>query len=280
MRPAFVVIAALIFLPSCGGSGGGLGGIRSAVRGSGSSSGGGSGGRSSGGGSFSGPGVGGEDLVGALGLTLSAPFWVPYVALQDDYTCRGYFLRYPYAKGWSGSLISRSESVPAPDEARRHSFRLLGDYCWDPEGIQSVRGHLLFTTAVRVGADFEMTDRTEDLGAGATDRLHLGRSHVLYRFAQDLSVQMRAGLGVIWMRDHIGTEEGVSFVYEGDFFPAKPMVLSASVEVASLGEATVFRLRATAGAIITRWEFFAGYDGLWVEAAYVGGPTLGVRCWF
>jgi hypothetical protein len=217
-----------------------------------------------------------------MGLLLSTPFWLPHVALNDDLTgIRGYFLPYPYASGKAGSVTTLGSHLPPPlSEARRHSFRVLAENYWDPGGIESVRGHLLFTTTSRFGFDVSHTRMEEDLGAGVTDELSIGNAHVLFRFAQGPSAQMRVGLGGMWMSDEIGTEGGFAFVYEGDFFPRKPIVLSGGIELGKLGEASVVHFRATVGAILGRWEAYVGYDALGVDSVSIGGPGLGVRCWF
>ena len=281
-HPAATVLLLLVLLPCCGGSSGGLGGIRAAVRGGGSGSGG-SGGGGSSGGSSGGAGFGSfEDMGTFLGLFLSSPFWLPHVALDDSLTgIRGYFLPYPYASGEAGSVKTLGSHLPAPlSEARRYSSRLLVENYWDAGDIRSLRGRFVFTTTSRFGFDAALTRMEEDLGGGVTDRLSIGRAHVLFRFAQGPSAQMRVGLGGTWMSDDVGTEGGFEFVYEGDFFPRKPIVLSGSIGLGALGEASVFHLRATVGAMLGRWEAFAGYDLLEVDSVTVSGPGLGVRCWF
>ena len=135
-------------------------------------------------------------------------------------------------------------------------------------------------TTTRFGFDVAHMRMEEDLAAGVTDRLSFGNANVLFRFAQGPSVQMRVGLGGIWMRDELGTDEGFMFVYEGDFFPKKPIVLSGGIGLGTLGEASVFHFRATVGTILGRWETFIGYDSLGVDSVSIGGPGLGVRCWF
>ena len=277
-HPAVAALALLALLPCCGGSSGGLGGIRGAVRGSGS--GGTGGGR---GGGASGAGFGGADDMGTfIGLLLTSPFWLPHVALDDDLTAiRGYFLPYPYASGEAGSVTTLGSHLPPPlSRARCHSSRLLVENYWDPEGIEALRGHFLFTTTSRFGFDVALMRMEEDLGAGVTDRLSFGNAHILFRFAQGPSVQMRVGLGGIWMWDELGTDDGFVFIYEGDFFPKKPIVLSGGIELGTLGEASVVHFRASVGTMLGRWETFIGYDSLSVDSVSVGGPGLGVRCWF
>lgn len=273
-HPAVAALLLLALVPCCGGSSGGLGGIRAAVRGGGSS------GTGAGGGG--GSGFGDADMGKLIGLFLSSPFWLPHVALNDNLTgIRGYFLPYPYVSGKPGNVTTFGSHLPPPlSEARCHSFRLLVENYWDSGNIESLRGHLLFTTSTRFGFDVALMRMEEDLGGGVTDRLSFGNAHVLFRFAQGPSVQMRVGLGGIWMRDELGTDGGFMFVYEGDFFPRKPIVLSGGIGLGTLGEASVFHFRATVGAMLGRWETFIGYDSLSVDSVSIGGPGLGVRCWF
>jgi hypothetical protein len=173
-----------------------------------------------------------------------------------------------------------SHLPPPLSEARCHSSRLLIENYWDPGGIESLRGRFLFTTTSRLGFDVALMRMEEDLGGGVTDRLSIGDAHLLFRFAQGPSAQMRVGLGGTWMSDEIGADGGWEFVYEGDFFPKKPIVLSGGIGFGTLGEASVVHFRATVGAILGRWEAYIGYDSLEVDSVSVGGPGLGLRCWF
>jgi hypothetical protein len=91
---------------------------------------------------------------------------------------------------------------------------------------------------------------------------------------------MYAGLGCRLLTDDRDTRAGVNFVYGGDWFPARPLVVSASCDLGNLDAAFVVRARATVGAAWRRWEVFGGYDFLRIGSVNLQGPMLGLRVWF
>lgn len=230
-------------------------------------------------------GVFGEFLGGLLwdvflGV-VSLPFWLPHEVLGDEPYNRGYFLPYPYADGKPGSmLIPTAPHVPVPPAARDRSLRVLVEDSYDMEGVNSLRCNLLLSTSQRFICEASWTCMTEQLDGGGLDRLSMLDAGLGFRFAQHEKVQMRAGLGAVLMVDEGNADRGWFFSYDGDFFPARPWVVSAGIDLGGLGNAFMFHWRLSAGALMSRYEVFAGYDSLSIGTVTIRGPMLGLRGWF
>jgi hypothetical protein len=108
----------------------------------------------------------------------------------------------------------------------------------------------------------------------------IGDVNLTLRFAQNEVASMYAGLGFRTLADRDRSDFGINFTYGGDWFPARPLVVSGAVDAGTLGGAGVFRGRATAGAVFNGWEVFAGYDYLRIGDVRLHGPLVGVRLWF
>lgn len=57
-------------------------------------------------------------------------------------------------------------------------------------------------------------------------------------------------------------------------------MVSADLDLGTLGAASVFRGRLTGGVVWNRCELFTGYDYLRIGAVDLQGPVLGLRAWF
>jgi hypothetical protein len=231
-----------------------------------------------------------ESFFGELALYgLLAPFILPAALLGDDYGPRGYFLRHPYQHGLPGylRLDGRSYEGPSPDAAPLDLDRLDG---WmgrvtvqesnDFRGLNRVTGQLLLDTTLRLGVQTGWTWLHERPGGGRSDDLGLGDISLTFRFAQNEYVQMRAGLGARVLVDTGDARWGFNFTYGADVFPVRPLVLSAVLDLGTVGDAGVFHGRATVGAIFRGWEVFAGYDYLRIGSVDLQGPAVGLRLWF
>lgn len=206
---------------------------------------------------------------------VTSPFWLPHTIVGDDFARPGYFVSYPYAGNAAGHM--RFDGQPG---AGNLSPRILIEDSNDFEGVNRVRGHLLLATSSRFGLEADFTHLTEELAGGGMDTLSIGGAGILLRFAQSERVQMRAGLGAQALFDGAQTDGGGYFFYGGDFFPQRPVVLSAGIQVGNLGEALTWRWRVSVGAVMHRYELFAGYDSLSIGSLTFRGPLVGGRCWF
>jgi hypothetical protein len=77
-------------------------------------------------------------------------------------------------------------------------------------------------------------------------------------------------------RVHVGPNLTTSI----DVFPVRPLVLSARMDLGRMGRYTLLRGGATAGVMLHRGEFYAGYQVERVDVHPLHGPTFGMRLWF
>ena len=96
----------------------------------------------------------------------------------------------------------------------------------------------------RFGIDVKWDSYTEDLGGGLTDELHLTDINVLFRVAESPDYLVRAGIGANILGDAFGTDGGFNATIKADFFPVQPLVLSAEVDLGTIGDAEMFPLRS------------------------------------
>jgi hypothetical protein len=211
-------------------------------------------------------------MVELSGYAVTSPWWGPHVALQDDLRLQGYFPRFPY-DGRGGYITTD------PGEPRRWAARLQAEYADQFGDTSRVGGQLLLSSASRWGLDTAM-DRFEERLSGGRDRLWLGDCNVVYRFAQSERAEFRTGIGFNWLDDPAQTDFGFNFTYGADFFPGKPWVLSSTLDWGSLGDAELFRFRATVGALVRRTEVYTGYEYLDVDSVEMNALVAGIRLWF
>jgi hypothetical protein len=57
-------------------------------------------------------------------------------------------------------------------------------------------------------------------------------------------------------------------------------VVSACLEAGGLGNASASGWRVTAGVIVSRAEFYAGFDSVTIGSVTIRGPVVGARIWF
>jgi hypothetical protein len=205
-------------------------------------------------------------------------YGLPHGLCGDDFADRGYFPRYPYADGRPGHLLIRFNDDQ--EQARGWFGRLAVEYGSDFRDLDRFNGHLLLDSCARVGVQASWSYLTESLGAVRSDDMLLADVNLVYRFAQSETVALRSGLGVRCADDRYDTRAGVNFTYGGDFFPARPWVVSGVLDLGSLGSAFVVHGRVTAGALLGGCEAFVGYDYLSIGGVEFQGPVAGLRLWF
>jgi hypothetical protein len=219
---------------------------------------------------------------------LILPFVLPPALLGDDYHHDGYFLSHPYQHGLPGFMRIEGfldEGLPPGSSPldrkglRAWIGRLTLQESNDFRGLNRVNGQLLLDSWSRFGLQTGWTYLSEGLTGGRHDDMVLGDLDLLFRFAQNEYVQMRTRLGARVLADS-HSRWGFNITYGGDFFPAKPLVLSGVLDLGTLGSAGLVHARGTAGVIFRGWEFFTGYDFMRIGSVNLQGPTLGLRFWF
>jgi hypothetical protein len=221
-------------------------------------------------------------LTGLIGLGITSPFWGPPVLVGDGYTQSGHFSHYPFENGPAYMLIGPPEAVGLPGARVPYAWSVRGnaEYGADFEDMDWVGGRLLLDTTWRLGIESDFRNVREDITSTWQDSLWIGDVNLLYRFAQSEWVQMRTGLGVNFLSDTEGTDVGFNFTYGGDWFPVKPLVLSAELDVGALGSANLYHLRTTVGANWGICEAYVGYDYYDVGPTQVAGLVSGIRFWY
>lgn len=196
----------------------------------------------------------GSQLVGEVFLNVVAtPFLVPRFALDDDGSS-GYFVAAPY----QNNLFSITYDPTIPG-ARDFVADIQLDVGTNFDQLFQTHGRLVLDGPWRIGVDSEVYHRYEN-GHSGSDTLWNGDVNVVYRFAQDEHWQLRAGLGMNWMYDRGQVDTGFNSTYSVDWFPTDPIHYSGSIDLGTLGDATVFHLRNTIGITRGGWGVFTGHD--------------------
>ncbi len=206
--------------------------------------------------------------VGAAGLTVTAPIWVPIKLSGDDYSHPADLHQFPY------------DDTTYPPETFPFALRFDADYVDAFDNLARINGHLLISTASRFEFDARFQHLEERLAGGGRDELWTGDCNVTYRFAQSDFAQFRAGLGVNWLTDPGQTNLGFNFTYGADLFPVKPWVFSAVLDAGMLGHAGLFRFRTTAGVVYRSVELYTGYEYADIGTVSWNGLIGGVRLWY
>jgi hypothetical protein len=219
-----------------------------------------------------------SDDDGLLGPLLYAglliPFVVPRAVLGDDGDDVYSFPSWPYERSDGYALLQKG------DDGKWWALRASAEEGNDFRSLNRVGLNLFVETATRFGLSSNWSFYDERLPCGCHDQTLLGDTNLLYTFAECESAQYYAGLGCRVLTDDRDTRAGVNFVYGGDLFLVKPVVLSASCDLGNLDAAFVFHARATVGATWRRLEAFGGYDFLRIGSVNLQGPMLGLRVWF
>jgi len=242
------------------------------------------------------------EFFGSLAFyTVTSPWWAPPAALEDSYDVELFFPRFPYddAPGCMAVCILPAVvpedpmnsdpynpqmgpvdfSLPPPG-MKRWSARLRGEFATDNNHLERIGGHLLLSTSSRWGLDTEMSFLEERLSGRARDQLWLGDCNLVFRFAQDEHMQWRTGIGFNWLDDPVATDFGFNFTYGFDWFPARPWVVSSTIDWGTLGRAEQFRFRTTAGVLLWGLESYVGYEYYDLDRTQMNMLIGGVRVWF
>ncbi|MEX2185401.1 MAG: hypothetical protein WD875_01350 [Pirellulales bacterium] len=134
----------------------------------------------------------------------------------------------------------------------------------------------------RTGLGFDASSHVyrEDLATGGRDQLGVGDVNLLWRMVETERTVWRLGVGMNWLADSIDDTGGVNLTLRTDFFPVKPLILSGEIDYGTLGHASTFHGRASAGFNIDQTEFFVGYDYRSIGSVELEGPMLDVQFWY
>jgi hypothetical protein len=213
--------------------------------------------------------------VAVAGITASSPFWGPPAMIGDSYQVDGYFPRYPYK--YRGGYMWIGD--PEPDvyvlgvRARSDFGTNFGRFDW-------IGGNLLVETTSRWGAETDFRVLQESGPPAISDSLTLGDANAFFRFAQSNQFQGRAGVGFNYLVDRADTNFGFNFTYAVDWYPVKPVIVSAEMDLGWLGHESLFHFRVTEGVNWKYGEGYVGYDYYDVGNFQIGGLVAGVRLWF
>jgi hypothetical protein len=214
-------------------------------------------------------------VSGVAAGIVTSPISVPIVVLDDRYDRVPDFPIAPYQGAADGYL-----RMTAPtDVSREWAGRLSIDGGSDFDDLFTLNGRLQLESQNRWGLDASWSHLSERVGSGRDD-LTLGDANVVFRFAQGSAAQFYTGLGLNWLTDRGDVDAGFNFTYCADWFPAEPFVVSSSLDLGTLGGATLFRSRTTIGAMIDRFELYGGFDYLNVEGVDVPTGIAGLRVWY
>ena len=216
----------------------------------------------------------GEVFGPPIFYAVSTPWWGPHVVLGDEWGFQAEFPDAPYHGGHDGYLL-----IESPGVGRTVSARLSAEYGSDFNGLTRVGTRLLVDTSSRLGFETEWSQWTEEV-RGGHDSLSTGDFNAIVRFAQNEKVQLRSGIGFNWLADSHDSDFGVNLTYGADFFPARPWVVSTTLDWGTLGDAVLFRARGSVGVIWKCAEVFAGYDFQRFGSADLHGPMIGLRLWY
>jgi len=214
-------------------------------------------------------------FVGA-GVVATAPLWGPAVWVGDGYveTCR--FAAYPNEGGMCGYV-----HVPvARSDTKFWSVRTRVEGADNFDGLQRIGTQVLVESAIRLGLDSSFNYYRESLESGVHDDLWTGDANVVFRFAQSEHLTTRAGLGMTWLSDDVGSDFGPNFTYAVDWFPVAPWIISSEFDLGLINDSLLLHLRATAGVNVRHCEFFGGYDWTKIGSADLCGFVGGVRVWY
>lgn len=207
-------------------------------------------------------------LVGyAFLAAASTPFVVPRAALQDDGD-PAWYPDYPYDARHNGMVYD--EDLPG---VHNSLIVIQAEYGADFDDLNHAHGRVFGDVSQRIGFDTEFYFRHENVAAGnGNDEIWNGDVNLTYRFAQNEHWQFRAGLGVNWFADRIGSEAGLNTTYSAEWFPQDPWVLSGVIDWGRLGATSLFHYRGTFGWTHNGWGVFTGYD-------YLGLADEKIQAW-
>lgn len=234
----------------------------------------------------------GNDFLLAF-YVIASPWWLPHLAVGDRYGRPFAFDSHPYASGYDGFVHVGGRSTPMAAAGqggrsllgRGAAMQLAVEGGWLDPTLQRIGLSARISGAHRFEIETSWAGYQELLGpldrqsGRVIDALWLGDVNVTWLHAVGESVQFRSGLGLRTMVDAGETSWGVNATYGMDLFPFRPLVVSASADLGTVGSALYRGARVTLGFMIGAVELYGGWDGAWVDEIALGGGVFGVRGW-
>lgn len=198
-------------------------------------------------------GIVGSVIWGVIIMPLAAPKW-----LLNDEGHYANFSDYPFADDAGNMVITRYRKR----SRKLMRTRLLTEYGDNFGRQQKISTRVLLDTRSRVGVDASFDYLREQTGGGEHDQMWLGDVNAVLRFAQSEQAEFRAGVGVAWQADSLGSARGVNFTYGGNVYLSKPHMLDFDLDLGSIGEAGLTRFRTGYSLYLHRLHARLGYEYL------------------
>jgi hypothetical protein len=209
--------------------------------------------------------------------TIGAPWTVP-ARHFDDSSLVGY-AAYPFA---DGPGLLRPPRADAAATARKVAIALDAESGYMLQGVVPSGLALRVLLPHRLELDGRLSGLS-DVKERPVEVASAGTAHLTYRFAQGARYDFRTGIGLrMFQLDSL--QLGFDLLYGLDTYLGPRVVWRVELHMGSAGQAFVGQVRSTLGAMIHRFEIYAGYD----HTAYIsgeskaalGGPIAGLRAWF
>ena len=237
---------------------------------------------------YGGSGVSVSSSLGMLVLDwLAWPWMLPHLLAEGQGRTAGFFTHAPYGKGSPGYMtvltaeeigVSLEQGDPLPGKSFHDNVALaLGlGYAYDLDGVHEPRFSVAVDTSFRLGFRTSWTVLLEPMAGSAVDSLTLGEMQVTVRHVQHEHVQMCTGAGLRLMLDGPDATPGFTFLYGMEAFPVKPLVISATVDLGSLGKAFVVHGSGSLGLTFAGVEIRVGYEAWQIGRVVMHGPLAGI----
>ena len=213
-----------------------------------------------------------DEATGLWLLVIGSPFWVPHLALGDDFAVTHGYGVYPYQGGGRGlARLTGDDRLPAAGYVG-----FTGG--WRPDDLRTAKVDAQLFTAARVGLATTWYHFVEPQPQGPADTLTVGDVEVTFRFAESERVSFWTGLGGRVLPDaHL--DLGFDFAYGVDLFPVDPITVSLRADVGSLGHARVLGASGRIGVLLGPVDVGVGGDVLAIGSSTLTAITAGIRLW-
>lgn len=216
----------------------------------------------------------GDDLAGDLigqiaAAVVIAPFILPKLALNDDYSRAFAFAKYPYA--------DYSDGIEKPS-GKSWILRAGASRIWEVHGTQAWRGDLSLTTSSRFGVDAAYTRFNENVG-DASESLAFLEILPTFTFARSENSDWRAGLGYesVEGQEH---HDRVKLAYGVRYWSPWKVRLDVDLGASLASGKPIFELAPGLAYVWNRYEIKAIYRRLSISGVTLQGPELSVGVWF
>ncbi|QDT67599.1 hypothetical protein MalM25_04990 [Planctomycetes bacterium MalM25] len=183
------------------------------------------------------------------------------------------FASHPFANGADGFFTTRGDGKPWLGKVQFE----FGD---GSEEVTRTGLAILLEGESGLGIDFDWDSYAEQLPGGGHDELHLGQVNLTYRILESNDTLVRAGLGVGWLGDAVGTEAGLNLTVQADWLPSEDWIVSADLDFGVIGDAETQHVSGTIGRRFGPCELYGGYDYRRIGDVNLHGPMVGLRLWW